>query len=687
MSPAPPPPTNADYLLMTDPDTTPPETTNWVTLGGGAAFVGGNNGQYKHEQGTNSGALGGVQDFHWQTFAGKDGVFTMDGHGMFGNHDYDLKLDLTDAKLGYIRAGFTEFRTWYDPTGGFYPVNSLSFQPSDSELFVDRRDAYIELGLTIPDWPVLSARYEYDSREGMMDSTSWGQTTLIPGGAQTKIVPTFLGIDETRHIFSANATDTIGNTDAALGLSYERDDTDDSTFIDQNPSQTTNAFITQQDVEKNDLFSVHGMTSTLFDQKVTLTSGFSATTIESDLGGSRIYGSALNTPLSTTFVNNGSGYINLGGGGNTKDYVGNLNLMLTPIANLVIVPSARVEYESSNLNDGFTDTTGHTPPATGFVSTAEVGNTDNWYLNVAQSVEARYTGFKDWSLYTSAEVSEDWGNEAWAAIPILNGVNMNQDWERLGFKYTAGANWYPLPQLNFGAQYYHEIHDYTFSNNLNPPSTEFSQYPGYLRKQNFTTDDMNIRATWMALSNVSLVTRYDFQFETVDTWGIPSGGTAATQGTQVGGAESANLINHILSEDVTWTPLACLYLQAGGSYVLNTLETPVAGSAGINNLVLNGQNDYWTIDASLGYELNAKTHLQLQYSYYNADDYFNNAPSSLPYGADTQENSFTATVTRDISKEVKVSVKYGFYRNRDDTSGGQNNYDAQVVYFSTQFGF
>ena len=53
-----------------------------------------------------TGSSGGVEDFHWQQFVGKTGTFTMDGHGIFGNHDYDLKLDLTDENLGYIRAGY-----------------------------------------------------------------------------------------------------------------------------------------------------------------------------------------------------------------------------------------------------------------------------------------------------------------------------------------------------------------------------------------------------------------------------------------------------------------------------------------------------------------------------------------------------------------------------------------------------
>jgi len=180
---------------------------------------------------------------------------------------------------------------------------------------------------------------------------------------------------------------------------------------------------------------------------------------------------------------------------------------------------------------------------------------------------------------------------------------------------------------------------------------------------------------------VSLVTRYDFQYSTVGTWSIPNGGT------QAGGVQSANLTNHILSEDVNWTPLACLYLQVGGSYVINSLDTPVAGSAGINNLVPNAQNNYWTLDASAGYEINEKNPspgaiLLLQRGRFHGQCGF-----GMPYGADEVENSVTATLTRQVSKAVQVSLKYGFYRNRDQTSGGQDNYDAQLVYLSTTFGF
>ena len=206
-------------------------------------------------------------------------------------------------------------------------------------------------------------------------------------------------------------------------------------------------------------------------------------------------------------------------------------------------------------------------------------------------------------------------------------------------------------------------------------------YPGYLQKEGFTVDDMNIRATWRIFNTLSSVTRYDFQYSTVDTTSIPDGGT------QAGEVQSANITSHIISENISWTPVSRLYVQVGGSYVLNSLDTPVASSPGINNLVLNSASDYWTVDATAGYALNEKTDLQLQYSYYRADDYVNNSASSQPYGAGDEQHSVTATITRRITKALQVSLKYGFFCNRDETSGGLDNYDAQLVYASMQYRF
>ena len=657
-----------------DLEASPTDFNNWITLGAGGDFVNGDKAQFEHQHDTKTGAFGGVQDFHWQEFVGKKGMLTVDGHGIFDNHDYSVRLDLSDPDKGYVRAGYTEFRTWYDDNGGFFPVNNQSFAPLyGNKLHVDRGSAWIETGLTLPDKPAFTFRFEHDFRQGQMDSTSWGDTTTVTANDK-KIVPTFLGIDETRDIIQADVKDTFGDTKAGLGLRYEIDRSDDSTYIELDPANAVR-FVTQENVEQDNIFNVHGFTETFFNKKITLSLGGSFTTIDTDLSGSRIYGPTYNAPLSSTYVNNGTGFTSLTGGGNTKEYVANVNLMLTPMDNLVFVPAVRVEYEGSDLSDNFNNNTG---TGATFNSTPTTAANDNWYLDVAQSLEARYTGFRNWSLYASGEWSEDSGNEIWNETTAIFTPIQNQDWTMLGQKYTVGANWYPLYRLNFSGQFYHQIHDYDYNNNLTATPTT---YPGYLQNQKFTVDDMNIRATWRILNSLSLVTRYDFQYSTVDTTSIPNGGT------QAGEIQSANITSHILSENISWTPFSRLSVQTGGSYVLNTLDTPVASSPGINNLVLNSASDYWTANATAGYAINEKTDLQLQYFYYHADDYVNNSASSQPFGAGDEQHSITATITRQINKALKVSLKYGFFTNRDETSGGLNNYNAQLVYANMQYRF
>lgn len=666
-----------------DLEPSPTDFNNWITLGAGSTFLDGDKAQFEHQSHTTSGPFGGIEDFHWQQFAGKSGLFTVDGHAMPGNDDYSIRLELSDPNKGYLRAGFNQFRTWYDGNGGFFPQNDQWFSLYDNELHIDRGSAWFEAGLTLPDKPTFIFRYEHDYRKGEMDSTSWGDNDTGTGGAppDRKIVPTFQDIDETRDIITADVKDKIGDTDAGLGVRYEIDRSDDSLNINLDPATATaNRYATQVIDERDDMFNAHAFTETFFDKKVTFSMGGEFTTIDTDLSGSRIYGPGYGSPYSATYANSQArdeGFTSLSGGGNTKDYVANMNLMVTPIDNLVFVPALRVEYEGGDLSDNFDENTVATTGGTaGSTPTTDANN--NWYLDVAESLEVRYARFRNWSLYADAELSEDSGNEMWNETTAIITPLLNQDWNMLGQKYTIGANWYPLYRLNFGAQYYHQIHNYDYDNNLTATP---ASYPGYLQNENFTVDDMNIRMTWRIFSTLSSVTRYDFQYSTVGTTSIPDGGT------QAGEVQSANLTSHIISENVSWTPLSRLYIQAGGSYVLNNLDTPVQSWMGANQIVLNSANDYWTVDATAGYAINEKTDLQLQYSYYRADDYANNSASSQPFGAGDEQHAVTATITRRITKALQVSLKYGFFCDRDETSGGHDNYDAQLVYASVQYRF
>jgi len=58
-----------------------------------------------------------------------------------------------------------------------------------------------------------------------------------------------------------------------------------------------------------------------------------------------------------------------------------------------------------------------------------------------------------------------------------------------------------------------------------------------------------------------------------------------------------------------------------------------------------------------------------------------------PYGADGTEYSASASVSRQISKNVRLMLKYSFDKYSDPASGGYDNYTAQTIYSSLQIRF
>jgi hypothetical protein len=305
-------------------------------------------------------------------------------------------------------------------------------------------------------------------------------------------------------------------------------------------------------------------------------------------------------------------------------------------------------------------------------------------VDVSESLELRYTGFTNWVLYARGYWVQGRGDlKETETVVASNIVDLlrDTDFDRSTQKYAVGANWYPLPRLSLAAQYYHKIRteDYDHTQD-NTPNRSGNRYPAFLVAQDFETDDANIRVTWRPLNTLTLVTRYDFQLSTVDM-----------QGDGLSSVESARITSHIFSESVSWTPIPRLVLQASVNYALDETDTPadeVVTTNGVPlNVVLDTQNDYWNASATVGFVLDDKTDLQAQYSYYRADNYVDNSAFSQPFGVDAEEHGITAALIRRLSDRVRWTLKYGFFSNRDRTSGGRNDYDAHLVMTSMQVRF
>jgi hypothetical protein len=678
-----------------------PEYKNWIELGIGGVITNGDRAQFEQEHRLpGDQPYGGIQDLHFEQTVGKNGLFSIDGHALWDFNDYDITVQLSQPKLGYIKAGFTEFRSWYDGNGGFFPHNDVFFSPPFPEMHIDRGDVWVELGLRVPNWPEITIRYSHEFRDGQKDSTVWGDTNLtgLPVNPTRKIVPSFRDIDETRDIVSLEISKTIGNTDVLLGMRYEHTKDDDSLNMERNAGQVGvvpggQRFVTQLQKDNVDLFSGHGITVTRFSDSLWFTAGYSYTTLTNDLSGTRIFGtqfdSAFGEPV-PTLGQRDHAFIDLAGTAQVKENLFNANLFWMPLESLTVLTGFRYTHENLDTDSTFlaeepvpnTPPFSPTNPAGGFhYGPPELGFGGRMadYDRFAQRLELRYTGITNWLFYAEGEWEEEYGH-----------VNENQNIDgdepldkntnALGQKYTIGANWYPMMRLTLSGQYYHRIASY--DNDL------LSSAHQRLLNQDWNTDDLNVRITFRpkipaCLGTLALVTRYDFVHTSIDSQWFVEGDTLNEE-------QSGEIKKHVISEALNWNPLARFYLQANFSYVLNQTDTPANNIDLVPNTsptVVNFRNDYWTVTSGAGYIIDDKTDFYTDFSFYCANDHFKNAGVAVPYGLGATEYTASASVTRQLTKQMRLLLRYGYFNYRDVTSGGHNNYQAHSLYSGLQVRF
>ena len=649
---------------------------NWIDLSVGGFLTRGNNSQSQQQHQTSGGAFGGIEDFHFQSTPSKGTTFSADGRALFDQHDYKLKLDLTREKLGFLRFSYDEFRTWHNGDGGFFPPSGTYYPLSGDALGLDRGTISFEGGLTLEKVPKVTFKYTHTFREGEKDSTSWGFTHPVGGILVRGLGPSIQDISEHSDIFQLDASHHIKATDFGVGLRYESGKLDDALKITQFPGEAIQQRVTDRQGTTYDLFNVHAFTETWFKKGLMFSSGFSYSDLNNDFSGSRIYGS----DFDVGYVPNGQsgfGYYGLNGGSRLHEYVLDLNLMAKPFEHFSIIPSVRVQKEDSDATANGVETLG------AFAPTSFSGESDRGVLDVRERLDLRYNGITNWVFYACGDLSEGRGNlnETGGLVPV-NGIGIvpiqqQTDDSRFFQKYSAGARWYPTRLVSLDAGGYYKINHYDYTHELDStPNDSANRYPAYLVMQNFETYDGNLRLTLRPWRNVTAVSRYEFQLSTIHTTPDSVSGLAEV--------ESSTMTSHIIAQDVSWSPWSRLSLQVGFNYVLSDTKTPASD---FTQAILDAQNNYWTLNFSSGLVLDDKTDLNVAYFYYQADDYQDNSVFGVPYGAGAQEHGITATLTRRIAKNIRLALKYGYYRYEDVTFGGHRDNQAHLLYASLRYRF
>ena len=499
-------------------------------------------------------------------------------------------------------------------------------------------------------------------------------------------------LDEKTDSFSVDLSHTLHSTDVGLGFRYQWVHDNDSRGFLQYPTQTTGAnqsrTLTQTDFTKSDIFNVHGYTDTRLGEQWELTSGYAYTHLHAaDLG------SRLDNPGAVTSSQlDRSRYPNLSAASAIEQYEMSLSAMYSPSENWNIVPSARIEKATSESTSGYNAITSGT---VGTLGVRTVNSDSESQINGAEALDIRYVGITNWVFYVRTEWEENRDSLGQSSGAITNNAfNLliyNGAWHQVSQKYAAGANWYPQRGLNFATQYYHKIDVNNFENNtpyggLGDPVPP-NQYPGFMRKEIFITDDANFRVTWKATKDLSLVSRYDFKYSTVDMQGGNPNQTATIAGTPLQLVPVANTTQHIFSETVSWTPINRFFTQFGANYTLNSTHTGAETWPSTLGVILKSQNDYWTLNTLMGYAINDKTDIRASYTYTRSADYSDNSSLGLPLGAGGEDHSASATLGRQIRKNLHGSLKYTYMNYRDQLFGSNLNFQSHGILATFQYRF
>ena len=637
---------------VAEPSVTVTPMAQYVTVRGDAA-------KFREDWGIKDGWTGGIEDATYHQKLGKDWQLNLQGRAIFDAEDYRLRLEIVNPNVGFVRAGFTEFRTYYDDNGGFF----RSFTPSSFQLgrdmFVRNGDIFFETGLTLPNLPKLTLGYERQFQDGGKSLLEWGPVTQ--GATTRNIFPSFKQPTETTDIIKLGVEHDITSVHIADQFRFEhfhQDTTrfDAATNLVSGGAQTV---AIHEDYRHDSFYNTFHMDQHVND-KVYWSMGYMFTTLE---GGGNL---AVNTqPFTTPFANDWRAQaiaVDL------DSHVVNLNTMFGPFAGLSLCAGLQAERTSGN---GFSDALLTAIAGTGTTNAPSaliLSTTDKDSLE--ETFGMRYTKIPFTTLYTEGKWIEQQINlgERETGDPAT-AFTRRTDTDIFRQDYTVGFNTAPIPRVTLAGRYRHSIYQNDYEHEVDTGVSALG-YPAFITGQDFIEDEIMTKLTLHPCRYFNMAFKYQKLATDIKT-------TTESVPLLARGGEllSGNFDANIYSVSATVTPITRLYLTG----LFSLQDTRTIAFANGNPAVIPYHGNVWTAMGTAGYALDNKTDVNVEYTYSRTDNSTVNASAGLPLGLSDQRTGLLVGLTRRISNNVMARVRYGFYNYNDRSGGGIDNYTAHLA--------
>jgi len=644
-----------------------PTYESYIKVSGQTPWVSGNSASYQKRTQTRADGSAGIEDLHVSRDVAKDTTLVVDGRALSGAEDYLLRVNVTKEGLGAVDVGYSQFRTFYDVIGGFFPLNKRFMALSPEAIYTDRGHFWAEAKIALKDKPVFTLRYTNETRMGQKDSIIWGDSNLtglptVPANNATrKIAPATIDLNERRERIEASVKHTAGKTTAEVRLLGEWVHNVDTRNFVRYPGEVTpnpERINAQVDGLSTRSFSAFATTETALSERLALNTGLSFQHLTSTVRGSR----ANAIGVLPTFD-----FKDLNGGSNVKVYTANASLGYRPSANWYIQPALRFEDNSSRSAGTFTRVTQTSATAPQVFAFYKENERIKEQL-VTPDLSVRYTGFSKLVIYGTASDRINRGDERRTdqystAVPTSAQIwlqDVNQDQTHA----TLGANWNASSNLIFRGEVFHKDHENKFLGYENQLGSR------YVIGYQFT--GLKLTAIVKPLPQLSFTTRY-----------LPQQGTMQVTTEATPEFDSMHARSHLLGETIDWNPSTNVFVQANANVGFNTISAAYPSAA--NPSQRNSDNNYWTGSLITGFAVDKNTDVSVQYTFQKADNFLPGlATYTQPYGASYKEETFTVGVKHKFSKTWMGSAKVGYFDSKNDTTGGNTNFRGPLAYIAME---
>ncbi len=635
----------------------------WISVNGDRA-------QFREHYWQREGINGGLEDFELTQQIDPDTRFQASGHLL--RDDYQVNLSLDENDFGFIHSGWEQYRKYYDDTGGYYPAFSPQAFSLDRDLHLDIGRAWIDFGLTLPDWPRMVLGYELQYRDGAKSTLQW--SAVSQNGIARNIFPAAEGIDEHTHIIKFDLDHEI------RGVRIE--DNFRAEFYKLNTTQTNLV-------------------------------GFSAFSDNISQGYSHFEGANTFrlerqfTPWA--FVSGGYFYSKLNANGSfnaqspdipppamqqvtlrRESHIVNLNGILGPWQNLTLSGGVQSEW---TRQDGIGDSTFDelTFPPT---STMMLADLDESFVD--ENAALRYSGVPFTALFAEVRARQSrigqYEDENSPAPESDNEFLRNTDFTGRSYDARTGFNTSPWSWVTLSAHYRRSDDDSRYDNNLKLSLSPFGLpfgYSAFINHRDLATDEWETKAAfhllrWLKLSLSYRMETTDFH---TDTGSVPS--SALPPGVTIPGGEilAGRYHAHVYGLSTVLTPWQRLYLSTTFSYQDTTMttagEAATAFAPGFVPSVVPYRGDIYTSLVSGTYIFNQATDLLLSYSFSYADfsqhNYGDATGGGLPLGMRYHQHALQTGLAHRITKNLTTRLQYVYFYYDEPSSGTFKNYNGNGV--------